>query len=103
MANQGGNGNGHSGGDVIVTLHSAVVHMQDSMVRHHGETQEAFGRVQETFVRMQETLVRMQETFSRHHKESMEDVSKIAEILGAVGDKLKDHERRLAAVEAKVF
>jgi ferritin-like metal-binding protein YciE len=62
-------------------LHSTVAHLQESMTRHHTE---------------------LQETISRHHRETMGDVSRIAEILAVVGDKLKDHERRLAAVEAKV-
>ena len=57
-------------GDVMVTLHSAVVHLQESLARHHTETKESFSQIQETL--------------SRHHKETMEDVSRVAEILAAV-------------------
>jgi ferritin-like metal-binding protein YciE len=51
-------------------LHSSVMHLQESMTRHHAE---------------------LQETISRHHQETMGGVSRLAEILAAVGDKLKDH------------
>jgi len=131
MANQGGGGNGHSGEDVIVTMISAVKRLQDSLVRHQGETKDSFKQVNETTVRMQEATVRMQEaivrtqeaivrmqeefvhmrealartekTVSQHHREEMEDIGQITEILAAVGHKLKAQDRRLAAVEAKVL
>ncbi|HZN92510.1 MAG TPA: hypothetical protein VFB81_07380 [Myxococcales bacterium] len=124
MANQGGGGNGHSGEDVIVTMISAVKRLQDSLVRHQGETKDSFKQVNETTVRMQEAIVRTQEaivrmqeeivhmrealarteeTVSQHHREEMEDIGQITEILAAVGHKLRAHDRRLAAVEAKVL
>src|SRR5262245_6346723 len=104
MANQGGGGgNGQSGGDLIVTMQSAVKRLQDTLGRHQGETKGGFKQVRETKARLDEGDSRLDETVSRDHRETMEDIGQIAEILAAVGSKLKDHERRLGVVEAKIL
>jgi len=74
-------GNGKQGGDLVVELHSAVVDLQQALTRHHRETQD---------------------TLARHHEETDRHLGRVSRMLIAVGDRLGDHERRLAAVEAKI-
>ena len=86
------NGNGKHGGDLVVGLHGAVVDLQQALAQQHREVQE----------RLAQQHREMQETLARHQKATDQNLGRIARMLVAVGDRLNDHERRLAAVEAKV-
>jgi hypothetical protein len=90
-----GNGNGKGGGDLVVNLHGEVA-----------ELREAFKRQREDMERRHQEMERwhreMAATVVRHHRETDHHLGRIARMLGHVGDRLNDHERRLTAVEEKV-
>jgi len=70
-------GNGQQGMDLIAMLYTEVTGMGAEIDRHYEEQK-------------------------RHHEEMTSHVRRMAEMILAIADKLRDHEQRLAAVEAKV-
>jgi len=53
-------------------------------------------------VGLHSAVVDLRQALARQHQETDQHIGRIARMLGAVGDRLSDHERRLAKVEAKV-
>lgn len=78
------NGNGQQGMDLLVRLHMEVLELSKAFDRQHQEN------------------VRHHEEQKRQYEETQSHIRRMAEMVLAIADKLSDHERRIAAVEAKV-
>jgi len=90
-----GKGNGHGGGDLIVNLHGEVMKLRETLARQHQE-QQRWNRDMEHRFREMATAT------GRYHRETDGHLVRIARMIGHLGDRVSDHERRLSAVEAKV-